>query len=58
MISKRNPKLSQNLLLYGPRILFAVILIGLVSGVSILWIIIEERMAPCLIVCYFIHFIQ
>jgi len=41
LLAKRNPELAHSLLIYGPKVLLAVILIGLVSGISIIWIIIE-----------------
>ena len=41
LIAKHNPQMAQKLLIYGPKVLLAVILIGLVSGFSIIWIIIE-----------------
>jgi len=34
------PNISRNLLIYGPKALLAVILIGLLTGYSILWVII------------------
>lgn len=40
LLSKKYPNFAQNLLVYGPKVLIAVILIGLLSGFSILWIII------------------
>ena len=40
LISKYNPRLSQNLLTYGPKVLLGVILFGLFTGKSILWLII------------------
>ena len=40
LLSKRFPLFTQNLLIYGPKILIAVILIGLITGFSILWSII------------------
>ena len=40
ILSQKYPKFAQNLLTYGPKILFGVIIVGLLSGFSILWIII------------------
>jgi len=40
LISKYNPGLSQNLLTYGPKVLLGIILFGLFTGKSILWLII------------------
>ena len=65
LISKYNPKLAHNLLVYGPKVLLAVILIGLVSGFSIIWLIIEPIRAIILLVfqkiialiMYFLSFI-
>ena len=41
IISKYNYKLAQNLNLYGPKILLAIILFGIITGYSIIGIIIE-----------------
>ena len=49
IISKHNPKFAQQLLIYGPKILLGVILIGLISGFSIIWIIIEPIRAIILL---------
>ena len=40
LLSQKFPTLAQNLLIYGPKILLGVILIGILTGFSILWIII------------------
>ena len=40
LLSHRYPKYAQNLLLYGPKILLGIILFGIITGYSILWIII------------------
>jgi len=40
LLSRRYPAASNNLLLYGPKILLAIILVGLLTGYSILWLII------------------
>jgi len=50
LISKYNPKLAHNLLIYGPKVLLAVIFIGLISGFSIIWIIIEPIRAIILLI--------
>ena len=49
LIAKHNPQIAQKLLIYGPKVLLAVILIGLVSGFSIIWIIIEPIRAIILL---------
>ena len=50
MIAKYNPQLAHNLLMYGPKVLLAVILIGLISGFSIIWLIIEPIRAIILLI--------
>jgi len=40
ILSQKFPNIAQNLLIYGPKILLAVILIGILTGFSILWVII------------------
>ncbi len=40
ILSRKYPHYSQNLLLYGPKILLGVILFGIITGYSILWLII------------------
>ena len=40
LLSRKFPNFTQNLHLYGPRILLAVIMIGIFTGYSILWMII------------------
>ena len=50
LISKYNPKLAHNLLIYGPKVPLAVIFIGLISGFSIIWIIIEPIRAIILFI--------
>ena len=41
LLSRYNPKIAQKLNYYGPRILMGVILIGIISGFSIIGIILE-----------------
>ena len=41
ILYKYNPNIAQYLTIYGPRILLAIILIGLLTNVSILWMVIE-----------------
>ena len=40
LLINKYPAFSRNLLLYGPKVLLGVILIGLLTGYSILWLII------------------
>ncbi|MAW74922.1 MAG: site-2 protease family protein [Candidatus Marinimicrobia bacterium] len=40
LLSRKFPSFTQNLHLYGPKILLAVIMIGIFTGYSILWMII------------------
>ena len=40
ILSDKYPKFAKNLLEFGPKILLTIILIGLISGYSILWLII------------------
>ena len=40
IISKYNPSFASKLLLYGPKALFIIIIFGLFTGTSILWLII------------------
>ena len=40
LLSKKYPQAAQYLLLYGPKILLGVILVGILTGYSILWLVI------------------
>ena len=41
MLSRKYPNYATNLLIYGPRVLLGLILFGLITGYSIIWIIIR-----------------
>ena len=41
MLSRKYPHYATNLLIYGPRVLLGLILFGLITGYSIIWIIIR-----------------
>tara|TARA_B100000029_G_scaffold210867_1_gene208671 strand:+ start:340 stop:1002 length:663 start_codon:yes stop_codon:yes gene_type:complete len=41
IIHKYSPKAANNLLIYGPKVLLVAILLGLFTGVSIIWFFIE-----------------
>tara|TARA_B110000438_G_scaffold131050_1_gene127252 strand:- start:2195 stop:2854 length:660 start_codon:yes stop_codon:yes gene_type:complete len=40
LLSKKFPTFSHNLHVYGPKLLFSIILIGIITGHSILWMVI------------------
>ncbi len=41
MLSRKYPHYATNLLIYGPRVLLGLILFGLITGYSIIWMIIR-----------------
>ena len=41
MLSRKYPHYATNLLIYGPRVLLGLILFGLITGYSIIWMIIS-----------------